>query len=353
MSVPTPFDVKAFFAARVDARHFFLKSNIAGDFTIEPIGEDWASRHYLRIRKSNGSTLVLLESVPDHIPTATMGHKISAYIKITNYLRSHKIHVPEIYAASPEEGWILIEDFGSVTLYDALETTDDKFDLYASATNELIRMRDDIPSNDIGLPDFMGGYIYNRRRRIIDWYHPATKGEKNPDGMVESYLDVWSQIENSLPPCPMGFIHGDFHAQNLMRLPDGVCGILDFQDSYWGPRPFDLANLIEDIRRDIPKDVHAAILDKYGADETFRAWFRVMATQFHCSIIGQVLRLAIIGGKPHMLKFIPRMQNYIREGLKNPVLQPLSQWFEEHQIDLSVQHFNPDEIRAFIRDDAF
>jgi aminoglycoside/choline kinase family phosphotransferase len=78
-----------------------------------------------------------------------------------------------------------------------------------------------------------------------------------------------------------------------------------------------------------------------------------MATQFHCSIIGQVLRLAIIGGKPHMLKFIPRMQNYIREGLKDPVLQPLSKWFEEHQIDLSVQHFNPDEIRAFIRDDAF
>jgi aminoglycoside/choline kinase family phosphotransferase len=353
MNSAAPFDVRAFFAGRVDARHEFLQKNIQGNFTIEPIGEDWASRHYMRVHKSDGSTIVLLESVPDHIPTATLGHKISSYIKLTHYLLSHKIHVPEIYAAEPENGWVLIEDFGPQTLYDALDKTDHKFDLYAAATDELIRMRDDIPQNDLNLPDFMGGYIYNRRRRVIDWYHPATKGEKNPDGMVESYLDVWTQIEKSLPPCPVGFMHGDYHAQNLMWRGDGVCGILDFQDAYWGPRPFDLANLIEDIRRDIPADVHAAILARYGADDVFLAWFRVMATQFHCSIIGQVLRLAIIGGKPHMLKFIPRMQNYIRNGLKDPVLKPLADWFEDINLDLDTREFNPDLIRQNIRSDAF
>jgi aminoglycoside/choline kinase family phosphotransferase len=78
-----------------------------------------------------------------------------------------------------------------------------------------------------------------------------------------------------------------------------------------------------------------------------------MATQFHCSIIGQVLRLAIVGGKPHMLKFIPRMQNYIREGLRDPVLKPMADWFADQKVDLAAQQFDPDLIRTYIREDAF
>lgn len=353
MSASAPFDVKAFFAGRVDARHEFLSKHIAGDFSIDTIGEDWASRHYLRIRKSDGTTVVLLESVPDHIPTKTLGHKLSSYIKLASYLRGHGIHVPEIYAADEPEGWILIEDFGTTSLYNRLEQGGDYMRNYTAATDELIHMRDNIQSNDLNLPNFFDGYIYNRRRRIVDWYMPATRSVMNGDGLTESYLAVWKQIEGSLPPCPVGFMHGDYHAQNLMWLGQGRCGVIDFQDAYWGPLPFDIANLIEDIRRDIPADVHEAMLNRYGADDVFRAWFRVMATQFHCSIIGQVLRLAIVGGKPHMLKFIPRMQNYIREGLKDPVLKPLADWFDAERLDLTATRFDPDSIRPFIREDAF
>lgn len=346
-------DVKAFFAERVELRHEFVRKHIKGDFTVEPIGEDWASRHYLRIRKNDGSTAVLLESVPDHIPTKTLGHKLSAYVRLTKYLHGHGIHVPEIYAADEPEGWILIEDFGSTHLYDRLEQGGDAMRNYAAATDELIHMRERITSNDLGLPNFIDGYIYNRRRRVVDWYMPATRFAVNEDGLTESYLSVWKGIEDSLPSCPVGFMHGDYHSQNLMWLGRGRCGVIDFQDAYWGPLAFDLANLVEDIRRDIPRDVHDAMLDRYGADEVFRAWFRVMATQFHCSIIGQVLRLAIVGGKPHMLKFIPRMQNYIREGLKDPILKPMAVWFEEQKVNLAAQQFDLDKIRPFIRDDAF
>ena len=139
-----------------------------------------------------------MESVPDHIPTKTLGHKLSAYIRLTEYLHGHGIHVPEIYAADEPEGWILIEDFGSTSLYDRLEQGGDAMRNYAAATDELIHMRENITSNDLGLPNFIDGYIYNRRRRVVDWYMPATRYAMNEDGLTESYLSVWKGIEDSL-----------------------------------------------------------------------------------------------------------------------------------------------------------
>ena len=95
------------------------------------------------------------------------------------------------------------------------------------------------------------------------------------------------------------------------------------------------------------------MLMRYGGDETFRAWFRVMATQFHCRIIGQVIRLAVLSNKRDLLRYMPRIQNYIREGLKDPVLKPLADWMAAEKVDLSAQDFNPDLIAPFIREDAF
>ncbi|PZO84027.1 MAG: hypothetical protein DI626_08625 [Micavibrio aeruginosavorus] len=152
----------------------------------------------------------------------------------------------------------------------------------------------------------------------------------------------------------MGFVHGDFHLQNLMRL-DHDLGVLDFQGAMYGPMPYDLANLLEDIRVDIPNDIHDAMIARYsGGNPDFAQWFRIMATQFHCRILGQVLRLAIAGGRPGFLKFIPRVQNYIVRGLQDPALAPLARWMREEKINMAAEGcFEPDRVKNFIRPDAF
>ncbi len=355
MNAVAPFDVKAFFAGREDVRYSFLNQTVGSSFTVTSLAEDWASRHYLRITRADGQSFVLLESVPDHIPTATLGHKLADFIKVASLLHRNGIHTPDIIAANEREGLVLLEDLGDLTLTAALDRGDDPMTLYSAATDVLIAMRDNISKDDLcDFPKYKDSYIRKRRQRVVDWYIPVTRGEKNSDDMLPSYLAAWDEVVAHLPPPPIGFLHGDFHAGNLMVLPDGTCGIVDFQDGMAGPLPFDLANLIEDIRRDIPQDVHDAMLNRYGADENFRNWFRVMAMQFHCSIIGQVLRLAIIGGKPHMLKYIPRMQNYIIQGLKDPIMKPMTDWFRAEKVDLAAQHgFDPEIAKKFIRSDAF
>ncbi len=348
------FDVKAFFAGREELRRSFVQTHFKTSFSMEPLAQDWASRRYFHI-VSGDKTYVLMEAVPDHIQTATMGHKLSAYLKIAGLLRARGIHTPAILAADESEGFVLLEDLGNTTVYKAMENGGDVFSLYEKATDVLIAMRDNIGLDDLcNFPKYKDSYIRKGMQRIVDWYIPATRREKNQDDLLPSYLAAWSDVTVKLSPPPIGFVHGDFHMQNLMLLKDGTCGVLDFQDAMAGPVPYDLANLLENIRDDVPQDIYDAMMARFGGDDNFRDWFRVMATQFHCRILGQTLRLAIVGGRPDLLKYIPRVQNYIRKGLEDPVLAPLAAWMKEEKVDLSAQGcFDPEKVKEFIRYDAF
>lgn len=347
------FDIKDYFAGREKIRFAFLDQTVGSTFSVKALAEDWASRRYFRII-SGDKTFVLMESVPDHIQTATMGHKLSSFIKIDSLLHQRGIHVPAIIAANEREGLVLLEDLGNLTANAALDQGADERKIYEAATDILIAMRDTISHEELSnFPKYKDSYIRKGKQRIVDWYIPATRLERNHDDLLTSYLEAWEDVAESLPRPHIGFIHGDFHLGNLMMLPDGTCGVLDFQDAMAGPQAYDLANLLENIRRDTPKEIHDAMLTRYGADENFRAWFRVMATQFHCRIIGQVIRLAVLSGKAELLRYMPRIQNYIRAGLKDPVLKPLADWFRSEKVDLAAQHFDPDIIRPFIREDAF
>ena len=349
-----PVNPKEFFEGREAQRNNFVRAHVDGEFDLIPQGQDWASRRYFRVR-TPGQTFILMEAVPDHIKTATMGHKLSSFIKIDELLRHHDIRAPDILAEEEAEGFVLLEDFGDISVHKALDSGGNEAELYKAATDVLIAMRDRLPvCNDLNLPTYKDSYIRKGRQRIVDWYIPATRGEKNDDDLLGGYLAAWDEVSAALPPPPIGFIHGDYHPQNLMLLDNGTCGVLDFQDAMWGPQPYDLANLLENIRRDVPADIHAEMLDHFGADENFRAWFRVMATQFHCRIIGQVLRLAIVSGKDELLAYMPRIQNYLVRGLADPVLAPLARWMRDQKVDFAAADcFDPVKVRKFIRSDAF
>lgn len=346
------FNVREYFEGREKNRRAFLQRNVSESFVIKHLAEDWGSRRYFRLIMGDNSR-IMMECVPDHTGHASPGHKLSDFIRISRALRNAVLRAPDIFAIDEREGYALLEDFGDLSMYEALEQGEDADVLYREATDILVRIKNNIRQNDLNLPNYYDSHVHKGRQRIVDWYIPATRQAVNPDGLVQSYLSVWDEIERSLPYCPQGFVHGDYHAQNLMRLDDAL-GILDFQGAMWGPKPYDLANLLEDIRRDVPEDIRTAMIERYDASEAFALWYRVLATQFHCRILGQVLRMAIVGGKPDFLKFIPRVQSYIRKGLEDPVLAPLARWMREENVDLDAQGvFDPEKAVLFIRSDAF
>ena len=350
----------SFLNDRKDLRHGFLAGQGLSDCTLVPVGEDMAMRRYFRLCRDQRS-FILMESIPDDHPDATPGHKIGDFLRIAAWLRGKGLHAPKVYAADEKNGYVLIEDMGDMNFRHALDSGTERQKLYELGADVLVKLSS-VKDVEISLPRYEDSHVHKGRRRVVDWFMPCVSGHKNLDSIAEEYLSVWSEIEKKLPPCPRGFLHIDFHLENLMWLPKKIgiarCGVLDFQGAMTGPLPYDLANFLEDARVAVPIDLRRGMMDRFcagydGDAQVFRAWYRVLATQFHCRVAGQFIKLALVMGKPRYLAFLPVVAGYLREGLDDPVLAPLKQWFGSYNIDFSVIPAINEGSKTLIRDDAF
>lgn len=363
MSLALP-KIQEWFDARRSMRDDFLARTGWDKAHLSAVGEDSAFRRYFRLKAADGRSAILMEAVPDGSAYVTPGHNMKDFIRISKYMRGLGLSAPDIFEADIEEGYLLLDDFGSNSFKMALDAGVNREELYGLATDVLKFLRENAKADDIELPRYYDSHVHTGRRRLVDWFMPAQKGALNQDGVVEEYLGVWDSIEQSLPPVPQGFLHIDYHFENLMWMPERKgferSGILDFQGAMTGPVPYDLANLLEDARVDVPKDLRDAMLDRFCAgmsaeEETnFRNWYRVLATQFHCRVLGQFIRLAVRDGKPRYMQYLPRVAGYIAEGLKDPVLAPLKSWFDTQRVTFeNLPAYDPEKIKHFIRPDAF
>jgi aminoglycoside/choline kinase family phosphotransferase len=304
-----------------------------------PVGQDASTRRYSRLEK-NGRRAILMDCSHGETP----GHSLDDYVRIAEWINDAGLKAPEIFER--EKDYLIVEDFGDVTFKKALQKLDAN-ELYAIAADVLkaLRQQKTLPQ----LPDYYSSNVHKGHRRVIDWYVPTVRRKKNEPGLAEEYLSVWSEIEKNAPAKTENFVHADFHVENLMYLPGGQgvqrCGILDFQGAMLGPASYDLANLLEDVRVDVP----TAIRKKYqgsGAD------YRILATQFHCRVVGQFIKLAAKDHKTGYLQYIPRTQAYIRDALQEPLLKPLASFFEKHGISFTAK---PDltDIKSLVAPDAF
>jgi aminoglycoside/choline kinase family phosphotransferase len=132
----------------------------------------------------------------------------------------------------------------------------------------------------------------------------------------------------------------DFHADNLMWLPDrrgiAACGLLDFQDAVVGPPCYDLMSLLDDARRDLLPGLTGRMLDRYldafpEYDKAeFRATYAALAAQRHCKVIGIFTRLAERDAKYGYLVHIPRVWRLLDLACRHPYLGPLKTWLDDH-----------------------
>lgn len=319
----------------------------AGWTLVSPVAQDGSARRYFRMKK-NGVTAILM----DHSDGLTCGHDPDDFVSIAGWLRDIGLKAPEIYESG--EDYLLVEDFGDVSFKKAMEKGKDAAQLYALADNVLKELAGH--SCPLDLPLYEDSHVHKGRRRVIDWYMPLALGRKNPDGLVEDYLAVWEEIENTLPSVPRGFLHIDYHVENLMFLPGekGLkqCGILDFQGAMHGPQPYDLANLLEDPRHDCGDGIRHQLLQDYP--EEFQLWYRVLATQFHCRVIGQFIKMAVQDNKTAYLDYIPRLESYLRSAFEHPALQPLKSFFSASGLDFTKgKDLNIAQMQGVIRKDAF
>lgn len=284
---------------------------------------DASARRYERLRRETGETAVLMDAPPD------AGEDVGAFLRVDAHLRAAGLSAPAVLAADATAGFALLEDLGD-GLYTRLlaDAPAREPDLYAAAVDVLLHLAGVPPLS--GLPVYDADAMAAAVAPAADWYRLALAGDRHG---AADLTGAMAKALGALPPEPPVMILRDYHADNLLWLPDraGVArvGVLDFQLAMLGHPVFDLVSLLQDARRDVAPETEAAMLARFAA-ATGRdpvALARAYATvgaQRHLRILGIFARLSLHVGKPGYADYLPRIWRDLQRDLAHPALAGLA-----------------------------
>lgn len=294
---------------------------------------DASFRRYDRLHL-NGQTAVLMDAPP---PMENVG----PFINVASLLARLGFSAPKILAEDRARGLLLLEDLGDDTYTTLLRRGHDEQALYELATDVLIEVRRRAPADALGaLAVFDDARCLREVSLLLDWYWPAIKGEPAPDSVRAEFETAWRAALPGMWKAGGTATLFDFHVDNLLVLPgrEGfqACGLLDFQDAVAGPTPFDLASLLEDVRRQVPPALANAMVDRYlkgnpdlsAAD--FRSAYAVSAAQRNTRIAGTFTRLLKRDSKPAYQRYMPRVWELLNQDIAHPAMAPVKHWFDRH-----------------------
>ncbi len=351
---------------RAERLRDFLNRAGWGDATLTALAGDASTRRYLRAERKSATAMVMDQPQSAETPPAPAGADpeqrkrlgynavarlagadCARFVAVSEYLRHRGLSTPQIYAWDAAEGFVLSEDLGNTLYADMIGAGHDPTELYRTAVDILLRLHQDPAPSD--LPGDMPLLRYDELALLAEidlfaeWYLPLVLGRKASDSEGSQHRALWtsalSQLGGNIPV----FVHRDYHAQNLMWLAHrrGLArtGVIDFQDAVAGSAAYDLVSLLEDARRDVPRELAEAMRKHYlgersgstGFDtQIFAAEMAIMAAQRNAKILGIFSRLYLRDGKPRYLSMIPRVWRYLERDLHHPVLAALKTWYDDH-----------------------
>lgn len=311
--------------------------------TLEEMPADASFRRYYRLQGA-AKPMLLMQDPPDRppVPPYVM---VEPFVEIAEHLRGLGLHAPEIYEKDIENGLLVIEDFGDDTYTRLLDKKQDATPLYEVAVDVLSRLHNHADRNALSLKEYDDGLLLEEALLLPDWYLMALTGHALTEEMKQSYKEAWRGLFAKFPEGQETLVLRDYHVDNLMVVPgsEGImrCGLLDFQDAVTGQFSYDLMSLLEDARRDVPKDLQEHLLARYFKAmgdidrEGFDYAYRVLAAQRHAKVLGIFVRLFMRDSKERYLKFIPHVHKLFMQSLNAPALAPLKAWFEENGINIA------------------
>ena len=104
-----------------------------------------------------------------------------------------------------------------------------------------------------------------------------------------------------------------------------------------GPSAYDVASLAMDARVTVPPQIEKSTVAAYVAarkeqgnfdEQAFAAAYAVMAAQRNSKILGIFVRLDRRDGKPHYLRHLPRIRDYLSRALVHPSLREIRELYE-------------------------
>ena len=327
------------------------------------LGEDASTRRYERVYQ--GSDVAVLMDAPPAAESQPCGAdaserervlagwngrtrlaacRVDAFVGVGEHLRSLGLSAPEVIAFDVEKGLCLLEDLGDSIYKTEIESGASEKELYLAATEVLAHIHNAPAPDVVAASEWRWPILGYDRLALITgadlfpkWYPAYDATVKFPGSLQNDFDGIVRALSEHLASLPQVLMLRDYHAENLLWLPDrtGIkkVGILDYQDAVRGPAAWDLAMFIQDARRDvspaIAEDVFRAYLALTGnSDESFRRDFHIAGAINALRIIGVFARLVRRDNKPKYEAFLPREWGHLKASLQNPALKDLKRVLE-------------------------
>jgi N-acetylmuramate 1-kinase len=341
----------------------FLARSGWGAATVTPLPGDASTRHYARLT-ADGKRALLMDQ-PQNAETPPASEQASAaerkalgynavarlagadtkrFAAVAEQLRQRGLAAPQIHAADHDHGFVVLEDFGDTLYADRLADGASEPELYKAAVEVLAKLHAEAAPKrlaaEMPLYDYDQTAMLAETDLLTEWFLPLALGRPVTEAEQAEHRALWRAV--LIPSEERVLVHRDYHAQNLMWLPEreglGRVGLIDFQDAVAGSRAYDLISLTEDARRDVSPALaelatthylHAAKAQGAKLDEArFRAEMAVMAAQRNAKIVGIFARLYKRDAKPRYLALLPRVWGHLERDLSHPALAQLGAWYD-------------------------
>jgi aminoglycoside/choline kinase family phosphotransferase len=285
---------------------------------------DVSTRRFWRVGISNASnappSAIVIDLGPEDLPLYARELKMypkplpePPWINLHRYLTALNAPVPDLYHWSARDRILMVEDVGSLSLFEAARTEPAKAaDLYRDAVRELMRFHVDGTSRvDRDCMAFEVAYD----ERLFAWEMNRSDelglAAAVPGADARTIEADVASLARELGALPRVFSHRDFHGNNLFlqgAIASPKIRIIDFQDALMAPAAQDLAVLL--TTRNTGELISAAteerLLDFYFAGLIRRAVTSMSREDFLRSYSMCVLQ--------HALKCIGLFVSLEREG---------------------------------------
>jgi aminoglycoside/choline kinase family phosphotransferase len=295
-----------------------------------PASNDASFRRYFRVLVDDKS-FIAMDAPPDKEDVAT-------FLRIGTLFKQAGVNTPIIFNVNIEDGFILLEDFGTQWLLNVLQSQANATAFYKEALHALLPLQTSPLLLNADLPFYSEALLRQEMHLFEHWF-------------VEQLLDInlpvemWQSVQQCLVASalaqPVVCVHRDYHSRNLMVLTQNELGILDFQDAVLGPITYDMVSLLRDCYIAWPTETVASWLN---ADyerllalkivqcdfAQFKYWFDLMGMQRHLKAVGIFARLHLRDDKSHYLSAIPRTLGYLQQvSATYPFLASFEQFLQE------------------------
>lgn len=345
----------------------FLESAGFGAAERIAMGGDASTRLYERLRMPSGQSFIFMDQPPALEsavcpPGATEAERmalgynaasrlaagsVAAFVAIAAYLRSLGLSAPQVPAHDIDQGLAVLEDLGDGLYATLIAEGLGERPLYEAAVDVQVALHAQPPPDVLREGDAAWPLLTYDALALkvgtdtfLEWWPQFAGMPAFGAEAAAEWEALWTPIFARGAAGASVFTHRDYHAQNLLWLPQRAgaarVGLLDFQDALRGHPAWDLLHLLQDARRDVSPELEAAMLDRYLAARpdldhaSFLAEYRELAVSNAARILGRVFARQALLGRTQYKAFMPRTWRYLERNLTDPALAGLKVWFDRH-----------------------